>query len=182
MERNRRIEIRLAGSGGQGLILGARMLFRALALEGRRAAQSQSYEPTSRGGFCFSDLVVGDEADYPLVTGLDVLIALDQLGAVRSSALAKPRALVIVDERLVTWRPEGDFSIYALPMIDSAIAIGSARVANIIALGALVAISQLCKPTSLDAAIELETPGKFAELNLEAVRQGYRLARNLAPG
>ncbi len=48
-----RAEIRLAGSGGQGLITGMHILFRALALEGKRAAQSQSYEPTSRGGFCY---------------------------------------------------------------------------------------------------------------------------------
>ena len=56
-----RIEIRLAGSGGQGLILGMHILFRALGLEGKRAAQSQSYEPTSRGGFCYSDLIVTED-------------------------------------------------------------------------------------------------------------------------
>ena len=71
-----RVEIRLAGSGGQGLITGMQILFRALALEGRRAAQSQSYEPTSRGGFCYSDLVVSDDGDdYPLATKLDMVAA-----------------------------------------------------------------------------------------------------------
>ena len=105
-----RTEIRLAGSGGQGLILGAHILFRALGLEGRRAAQSQSYEPTSRGGFCYSDLVVTeDTSDYPLVTTLDMVVALAQVGLDRSLDLVKPGALVIVDERLVPALPRGSF-------------------------------------------------------------------------
>ena len=57
-----RTEIRLAGSGGQGLILGMQILFRALGLEGKRAAQSQSYEPTSRGGYCYSDLILAERS------------------------------------------------------------------------------------------------------------------------
>jgi len=173
-----RTEIRLAGSGGQGLILGARILFRALALEGKRVAQSQSYEPTSRGGFCFSDLVMSDESDYPLVTGLDALVALDQVGTDKSIALVKPHALVIVDDHLVTSRPNGDFTIHAFPMTEHAKKIGSGRVANMVGLGALVSISKLCKPASLDAAIKLETPKKFADLNLEAAKIGYALARD----
>ena len=65
----KQLEIRLSGSGGQGLILAAGILAEALVAEGRSAAQSQSYEPTSRGGLSRSDLVVSDgEADYPLVT------------------------------------------------------------------------------------------------------------------
>jgi hypothetical protein len=48
--------------GGQGLILGMHILFRAFGLEGRRASQSQSYEPTSRGGFCYSDVIVTDDS------------------------------------------------------------------------------------------------------------------------
>jgi len=84
-----RREIRLAGSGGQGLITGMAILSRALALEGRCAAQSQSYEPTSRGGFCYSDLVVAeDDGDYPLATGLDAIAALSQIGLDRSLELS----------------------------------------------------------------------------------------------
>ena len=50
-----RIEIRIGGTGGQGLILSAKMLADALAAGGKRVAQSQTYEPTSRGGYCNAD-------------------------------------------------------------------------------------------------------------------------------
>ncbi len=99
------------------------ILLRALALEGRRAAQSQSYEPTSRGGFCYSDLVVCDDgADYPLATKLDMIAALSQVGLDRSLALIKPGALVIVDERLVPDPPRRGFDLHVLPISQRAVA------------------------------------------------------------
>ena len=176
-----RVEIRLAGSGGQGLITGMHILFRALALEGRRAAQSQSYEPTSRGGFCYSDLVVSEDgADYPLATKLDMVAALSQVGLDRSLTLVKPGALVIVDERLVPAPPRRGFDLHVLPISQRALATGSPRIANVVALGALARLSRLCAGDSLEEAVRLETPPKFAGLNLAAVREGFALA-GLAP-
>lgn len=177
-----RSEIRLAGSGGQGLILGMHILFRAFGLDGRRAAQSQSYEPTSRGGFCYSDLIVTDDgADYPLVTRLDMIAALSQIGLDRSLALVKPGALVVVDERLVPTPPATGFDVHVLPISQHAVMLGSPRVANMIALGALVALSGLCSPAALEEAVRLETPKKFAALNLAAVRDGVALAPAAVP-
>jgi len=176
-----RIEIRLAGRGGQGLITGMHILLRALALEGRRAAQSQSYEPTSRGGFCYSDLIVADDAeDYPLTTKLDCIAALSQIGLDRSLSFIKPGALLIVDERLVPEPPERGFDIHVLPMSQRAVATGSPRIANVVALGALARMSRLCAADSLEEAVRLETPAKFAALNIAAAREGFALAA-LAP-
>ncbi|HRK25092.1 MAG TPA: 2-oxoacid:acceptor oxidoreductase family protein [Beijerinckiaceae bacterium] len=173
-----RSEIRLAGSGGQGLILGMHILFRALALQGRRAAQSQSYEPTSRGGFCYSDLIVSDEpGDYPLVTGLDAIAALSQIGLDRSLDLVRPGAVMVVDARLVPEPPATGFAIHVLPISERAVALGSPRVANIVALGALAGLTGLCDPATLEQAVKLETPRKFADLNLAAVREGFALPR-----
>ena len=171
-----RTEIRFAGSGGQGLILGMHILFRALGLDGRRAAQSQSYEPTSRGGFCYSDLVVSDDpAGYPLVTGLDMIVGLSQMGIDRSIAHVKTGALLIVDERLVPQPPSGDCRLHVLPITARAIELGSPRIANIIALGALAQLSGVVSQATLEEAVRLETPKKFADLNLAAVAEGFAL-------
>ncbi|HHI81953.1 MAG TPA: pyruvate ferredoxin oxidoreductase, partial [Rhizobiales bacterium] len=92
------VEIRLSGSGGQGLMLAAGILSGALVGEGRSVAQSQSYEPTSRGGLSRSDLVVSDGvADYPLVSGLDFLVVLDQVAVSESASLIRDDAIVITD-------------------------------------------------------------------------------------
>ncbi|MCP4984028.1 MAG: pyruvate ferredoxin oxidoreductase, partial [Gammaproteobacteria bacterium] len=93
-------EIRLSGSGGQGLILAASILSNAMMAEGRTVAQSQSYEPTSRGGLSRSDLVVSDgPADYPLVSELDYLIILDQVAVAESEGMIKEGAIVITDSK-----------------------------------------------------------------------------------
>jgi 2-oxoglutarate ferredoxin oxidoreductase subunit gamma len=172
-----RSEIRLAGSGGQGLITGMAILARALALEGKRAAQSQSYEPTSRGGFCYSDLVVSDESgDYPLAIGLDAMAALSQIGLDRSLSIVKPGHLVIVDERLAPEPPRSGFDVHVLPMSTRAHALGSPRIANVVALGALIQLSGLIAPATLEEAVRQESPPKFLNLNLAAARAGFALA------
>ena len=182
-QRAHRAEIRLAGSGGQGLITGMHILFRALALEGRRAAQSQSYEPTSRGGFCYSDLVVSDDlGDYPLATRLDMVAALSQVGLDRSLPLLKRGALMIVDERLVPDPPKSGFDLHILPIAARAVETGSPRIANVVALGALVHLGRLVADEILEQAVRLETPPKFADLNVAAVREGRALASAMAGG
>ena len=167
----------MPAAADRGLILGMHILFRALGLEGKRVAQSQSYEPTSRGGFCYSDLIVTDDpSDYPLVTGLDMIAGLSQVGLDRSLALVKPNALVIVDERLVAEPPNGFSRLHVLPISQRAIALGSPRIANIITLGALARLTEVCSKDSLETAVRLETPKKFADLNLAAVQEGFALA------
>ena len=101
-------EIRFSGSGGQGLQLSAKILAYALNLADKRIAQSQSYEPTSRGGLSRSDLVVSEGvAVYPLVTSLDYLIVLDQDALDISLPLLKEQSIVIADTRHVPEPPSG---------------------------------------------------------------------------
>jgi 2-oxoglutarate ferredoxin oxidoreductase subunit gamma len=175
------VEIRVSGSGGQGLLLSAHILAHALILEGRKVAQSQSYEPTSRGGMSRSDLVISDEnVDYPLATALDYVLILDDVAARASTGLLKPDATVLVDAERVQAPPTGEFTVHRLPFSETARAVGSERAANMVALGALVEISQICSRESLEQAIRTDTPEKFLELNLEALHKGYRLAANAA--
>lgn len=171
------VEIRLSGSGGQGLLLSAHILAHALILEGRKVAQSQSYEPTSRGGVSRSDIIVSDgQVDYPLATALDYLLVLDQIAADVSDGVIKPGATVMVDAARVVVPPAGEFALYVLPFSDAAKAIGNERVANMIALGALAGLSGICSRDAMERAIRADTPEKFLEFNLEALERGYRLA------
>ena len=181
MKRGERMEIRIGGTGGQGLILSAKMLADALASSGRRVAQSQTYEPTSRGGFCNSDLVISDgEVDYPLATAVDCLVLLDRLAVKPSWPLLKAGALVIADTRLCPDLPQGDCRAHHLPLTRTAIELGSERVANIVALGALAALTGICERKALEQAVRAETPKSFLDLNMDALAAGYRLGSKAA--
>jgi 2-oxoglutarate ferredoxin oxidoreductase subunit gamma len=183
MSARGRREVRIAGTGGQGLLLAGRMLAEALVADGRRVAQSQTYEPTSRGGYCNADLVVSDaEVDYPLATALDALVLLDRLAVAPSWPLLKPGALVLADTRLCPDLPPGDCRLLHLPLTRTAIELGSERVANIVALAALVALADLCDQEALARAVRAETPRSFIALNTDALAAGRRLAEQATAG
>ena len=174
---NARTEIRFGGTGGQGLILAAKMLADALAANGKCVAQSQTYEPTSRGGFCNADLVISDAAvDFPITTAIDFLVLLDKLAIKPSWPLLKPSAMVIADTRLCPELPAGGYQRHHLPLSRTALQLGSERVTNIVALGALVALGGICDRKQIEQAVRAEAPKSFLDLNLDALKAGYSIA------
>ena len=181
-------QIRFGGSGGQGLQLSAKILAAALLRAGRTIALSQSYEPTSRGGVSRSDLVIGDgPVDWPLASDLDFLVLLDDVAAASSLPLVRQGGLVLADDARIDAGAGGGRSCCGrLPFIAAARGLGNERVANIVALGALIVMSELCDIDMVEAAIREETPRRFVEINLEALALGRGLAadfrRSRTPG
>jgi 2-oxoglutarate ferredoxin oxidoreductase subunit gamma len=176
-ERN--FQARLTGTGGQGLALGGRLLADALVSEGLQVAQSQSYEPTSRGGTSRSDLVVSTgPLGYPLVTGLDYLLVLDQSAIEGSERLVKKAGVVIVDSDRVPTPPTGAFTLHSLPLTAAARDLGNPLVANVLSLGALVTFADICSFSALEIVVERSTPAKYRDLNLIALRAGQTLAQS----
>jgi 2-oxoglutarate ferredoxin oxidoreductase subunit gamma len=177
---SRGVEIRLCGSGGQGLLVAGAILAEALTLEGLRVAQSQSFEPTSRGGVSRTDLVGSDGVlDFPLATALDCALILDQIAVGRTARLLKRRGLVLMDQERVSRPPEGDFALHSLALGEVAQGLGDARVANLVGLGALTRLAGLCGDESLDRAIRSTSPARFTDLNLEAARAGRSLSEGM---
>lgn len=170
-------EVRFSGSGGQGLQLSAHILAEALVQEGLSVALSQSYEPTSRGGLSRADLVVGQgEPDYPLASGLDYLLVLDQCAATASEELIKPETLILLDWERVPEPLRGTVAPKGFPFTEAARGLGNDRVANIVALGCLTKLAGLCRPASLDTALRSALPARFLDVNLEALRAGRAMA------
>ena len=170
-------QIRFAGSGGQGLQLSARILAKALNADGKHVSLSQSFEPTSRGGLSRSDLVVGnEEPDYPLVTALDYLVILDQIGTKFSPSLIKSNCLILADKGHVTHPPAGVFDLRMLSLSEAAVGIGNERVTNIVALGALIELSRICDMDTLKKSVWESVPERFREINSDALAVGVQLA------
>jgi len=178
----REIEIRLCGSGGQGLLVAGAILAEALTHEGLRVAQSQSFEPTSRGGMSRTDLVGSDgTVDFPLATTLDCALILDQIAVGRTAGLLKRRGLLLLDRERVPRPPKGDFTLHSLALGEAAQGLGDVRVANLVGLGALTRLAELCSDASLDRAIRSTSPTRFIDLNLEAARVGRSLTEAMPP-
>jgi 2-oxoglutarate ferredoxin oxidoreductase subunit gamma len=98
------------------------------------------------------------------------------LAADASTHLLQSGAIVITDSTRVKSPPVGDFSVYPLPLTETALKLGSPRIANIIALGVLVTLIEICEPSSLEEAVRKNAPKAFLDLNIEALKTGQKMA------
>ena len=173
-----RYEVRLSGSGGQGLVLGGVILAEAVALyEGLNAVQTQSYGPEARGGASKSEVIISDEEiDYPKATAIDLLLTLTQESCDKYSPDLKDGGIILADSRMVTKLPEGNYKVYHLPIIDTAKEkVGKVFVANIVALGAIARLVDSVSIESVEKAVLSRVPKGTEELNKRALKLGYEL-------
>ena len=174
-----RVEIRLSGAGGDGLLTAGKILGAAAVIyDEKHATQSQSYGPEARGGACRSEVIISDEdIEYPKVSALDVLLALTQEAVERYHGDVKDDGIVIVDAENVPHPPEGAYVVYRLSLRAKARdELGSAAAASIVALGAIVALRPVVTRQGLENAVLLHVPKGTEELHKRALELGYQLA------
>jgi len=176
-----RYEVRLSGSGGQGLILVGKVLAEAAAIyDGLNATQSQSYGPEARGGASRSEVIISDgDIDYPKAENIDIMLALTQEACNKYVVDLKEGGILLVDSQLVTNIPKGKFKVVALPIIQSAVErLGKFLVSNIIALGIITKLSGVVSENSVKHAIRARVPKGTEEINIKAFYTGIELAGN----
>lgn len=175
-----RFEIRLSGSGGQGMILAAVILCDAIgAGSNKSVAQTQSYGPEARGGASKADVVVSDgEIYYPKAIKLDVLLAMTQEALDSYFSALKDNGILIVDEVLVTHVPTENY--YGLPFTRLAREeCGHIMVANVIALAAIAEITGIVSREALEQIVLSRAPRGTEDKNRKAVEIGFREAAKL---
>ena len=173
-----RYEIRLSGSGGQGLILMGIILAEAVGVyEGKFVAQTQSYGPEARGGSSKSEVIVSDEEiDYPKAIRLDLLLAMNQKACDEFYLDLKPEGILIVDSTFVTQIPVP--KAYQIPFTRIAREkFNREVVANIVALGALTQLTPVVSPKAIEAAVLARVPRGTEKLNRDALRAGIAAAK-----
>jgi 2-oxoglutarate ferredoxin oxidoreductase subunit gamma len=173
-----RYEIRLSGSGGQGIILMGIILAEAIGVYGGKCvAQTQSYGPEARGGSSKSEVIVSDEEiDYPKAMKPDLLLAMNQKSCDEFYPDLKPEGLLIVDSTFVTQIPTT--KAFQIPFTRIAREKFKREVvANIIALGALAQLSPLVSSKAMEAAVLARVPKGTEKLNRDALKAGMAAAK-----
>jgi 2-oxoglutarate ferredoxin oxidoreductase subunit gamma len=174
-----RYELRFSGSGGQGLITAGIIMAKAASIyEGKQAVQSQSYGPEARGGSSKSEVIISDgPIDYPKATTVDALLAMTQEACDKYTHDLKDGGILLVDSDLVKNLPQGNFKIVSFPIINTAKTdVGREIVANIVALGAMVALTGQVSRENAEKAVLSSVPEAFIELNRKAFSIGYERA------
>jgi 2-oxoglutarate ferredoxin oxidoreductase subunit gamma len=177
-----RLEIRFAGFGGQGIIKSGIITAAAACIHsGKNAVQTQSYGPESRGGACKSEVVISEEEiDFPKVVEPDILVVMSQHAYNDYIDDVKSGGIVILDPDMVPREKElTKAKVFRVPATKIAEELGRRIVANIVMLGAFVAITNALDENALKESIKANIPKGTEELNLTAFRKGYDCGKDL---
>jgi 2-oxoglutarate ferredoxin oxidoreductase subunit gamma len=179
-KQRQRKEIRLAGEGGQGMILAGILLAEAAAIyDGKNAIQTQSYGPEARGGASKAEVIISDyEIDFPEVISADVLVAMSQEACDKYASNMHRDGLVIVDEEKVGRVPIPN--VVRIPMTRLAIeTTGKSITANVVALGALVGLTKIVSRSAIEQAVKARAPRGTEILNQAALDAGFSAVRQI---
>jgi 2-oxoglutarate ferredoxin oxidoreductase subunit gamma len=177
-----RHEVRIAGFGGQGVVLSGIVLGTAATYGNKSCTQVQSYGPEARGGACKTEVVIADEEiGFPMVTTPDFFVALSQEALDRYIIDLPEGKTLIVDEDLVKNIPERkDVLIYKVPMARTAdTKLKNRMFTNILMLGALTGITSIVSKEEMREAVKNTVPKATIERNLEALEEGFALAERI---
>jgi 2-oxoglutarate ferredoxin oxidoreductase subunit gamma len=169
-------EIRLAGFGGQGVILSAIVLGKAASIyENCFATMTQNFGPEARGGACSAQLVVSDSPVlYPYTTHPDIMVIMSQEAYNRFAHELKPGGMLIVEEDLVRVSDlKGDPRVYAIPATRFAEELGKRMVLNSVMVGFFTSVTKLLAADAVRKAVADSVPSSSRELNLKAFDKGY---------
>lgn len=179
---SKRFEIRFSGSGGQGLITAGIILAEAASIiEGKHAVQSQSYGPEARGGASKSEVIISDSPiDYPKATIVDACLAMTQESADKYASGIKDGGVLLLDSEFVKREPQGNFKTVKFPIMRTAKEeLGREIVANVVALGAMVALTGAVSREAGEKAVLAKVPEAFIELNRKAYNLGFEKVKAL---
>jgi|UniRef100_A0A7C4ASP7 2-oxoglutarate ferredoxin oxidoreductase subunit gamma len=169
-------EIRLAGFGGQGIILAGHILGKAASIyEKKNAVFTQSYGPEARGGSCSADVVVSDGLiHYPKVSQPDVLVLMSQGALETYGGNIKEGGLLVIDEDLVVLaETPANVVLRKVPATRIAEGMGRRIVANIVMLGGVTALASLVSYEAMKESVLSSIPRGTEEFNLTAFNNGY---------
>jgi len=175
-------EIRIAGFGGQGVILAAAVIGKAAAIfQNGHATMTQSFGPEARGGSSSAQVILsGEPILYPYITQPEILVVMSQEAYTRFTPELKPGGILIMEQDLVRVdRIPPGVRAYGVPATRLAEELGRKVVLNIVMVGFFGAVTHLLEHDALRQAVADSVPPAMQKLNLAAFDKGYAYGADL---
>ena len=168
----------IAGFGGQGIMLAGKLLVQAGLCLGRRVTFIPSYGAEVRGGTAHCHVIVSDEEiASPIITVPDAAVVMNSPSLLKFSGLVKSGGAIFVNSSIAAEKVERtDVRAALIPANHLAEELGSAKVANVVMLGAYLRCSRFLTPDALVSALKILLSSRHRDLvtmNLAALRKGY---------
>lgn len=166
-------ELIFAGTGGQGLVTSGIMVAKAGILDGKNALQTQSYGVAQRGGFSSAEVIISeDEILFQEVLHPDIIIALNDSVISRYKDVKVP---VLYDSSMM--QDCSSMGWIGMPFHAKSLELGSPKMANIIAIGALIGMVSVVSIESMEQIIRSRFKPAVAEMNIKAIHVGLEMAK-----
>lgn len=174
----------IAGFGGQGVLLIGQLLTKAAMNEGKEVSWMPAYGPEMRGGEANCAVVISDEAiGSPLVTEPPFAVILNKPSMIKFVPTMETGGTLVYNASLIDEAPSrADIKAYPIPCNAIAEKIGNARTANMVMLGAILALNPV---VSMDNAMEAlksvfgESKAHLLPINRKAMEAGAEAANAL---
>jgi len=167
----------IAGSGGQGIMLIGKVLAQAAMDDAKFVTWLPAYGAEVRGGTAHCMVIISDEEiGSPCVEKADVIIAMNQLSFNKFKNQLKGKGILIVNSSLAKVSPEA--KALKCPFTEIAINLGNIKVANMVALGALLGKKKIVPVKNIVNIIKQMAPADRQELitvNQAALNKGLEL-------
>lgn len=175
----KKIEIRISGFGGQGVVLAGQVLGKAAVYDGKNVVQTQSYGAEARGSAAKSEVLISDDRiGFPMVRKYDILVAMSQEAVEKNVKNLKEDCVLLVDNSVVKKVPKIKARIFRVPATEvAAKTLGEKLYANMIMLGALNKITKIVDENSMKKAIKDTVPENAINANIQAYKKGKELIR-----
>ena len=174
-------EVQFAGFGGQGIMLMGQILAQAGMHEGSEVVWIPSYGPEMRGGTAYCTVVISDRPiGSPIIRNPRHLVAMNRPSLEKFAPMVKPGGVIFINKSIISVDAgRDDVDVLKVPIIEMARELGNVKAANIIALGAFVARSQVVAFESLEQAVreKFAHKEKLIPINMEALEAGRKAAQ-----
>jgi 2-oxoglutarate ferredoxin oxidoreductase subunit gamma len=174
-------EIVLAGFGGQGVLLIGKLLAYAGMKAGHEVTWFPAYGPEMRGGTCNCTVVLSNaQVGSPISRNPHGLIVLNLQSIDKFEPELRPGGVMAFNTSLIN-RPANRTDIIAVPVPANQIAVaaGSAKAANMVALGAYLGASNVLDFSLVMAGLNdlFSARQKLVALNQVCLQQGYQIGQ-----
>lgn len=175
-------EIRIAGFGGQGIILAGYIIGKAAAIYDKKfSTLIQSFGPEARGSSCSAQVLISaDQILYPYlaVPGISVILSRDAYEHF-ADELPDGGTMIIEKDLVQPKKLKNKISVFAIPATKLAEEMGRKIVMNIILVGFFAAVTDVISPEAAREAVKTSVPPGTEEINLKAFDTGFEYGRNL---
>lgn len=188
------LNILIVGVGGQGTLLSSRFLGAAALMNGKEVKVSEVHGMSQRGGSVVTCVKIGDQVASPIIDlgEADVILAFEQLEAIRWLSYLKPRGTVILNTQKINPMPvisgkaaypeeilsvlqHSDIRVVALDALQLAEKCGTAKAVNVVLLGVLASMLPDVPADMWTECLRSVIPPKLQAVNEKAFSAGMAL-------